>query len=425
MRRVLAVAVLVFGLAAVAPAPTPAAVAPYGTDDAGGFRNILPPGEAGTDNAIQLAAFRANNQRPAHWMDQQPLYENLLYASPALTHDQVAAYYKDATFGVRPEDVETTESPRPGLTIIRDKQYGVPHVYGDSRADVMFGAGYAGAEDRLFLMDVLRHTGRAELSSFAGGAKGNREMDRVQWALAPYTEADLQRQIDQAPVLGGAEGAQLVQDVTNYVAGINAYIAKARLDPTKMPGEYAAFGKQPEDWKVTDVIAEASLIGGIFGKGGGAEVRSALALEAFEKQFGQAAGRAAWENFREHNDPEAPVTVAKRFPYETTSPFSKTGRRPSMSTRALAPAPASAPPSNPAAPARRSRSRSFSPTSQSPAARLPLGKRVWPWRSGGRAARRPFRHAPARRRRAPRLRWRRRAAAAKPSRPRSALPRQA
>ena len=91
-----------------------------------------------------------------------------------------------------------------------------------------------------------------------------------------------------------------------------------------MPAEYAALGKLPAEWKPTDVIAEASLIGGIFGKGGGAEVRSALALEAFEKQFGRSAGRAAWSDFREHNDPEAPTTVAKAFPYETASPFAKT-----------------------------------------------------------------------------------------------------
>jgi len=38
----------------LAPA-TAAAVAPYGTHDAGGFRNVLPPGEAGVDNAAQLA----------------------------------------------------------------------------------------------------------------------------------------------------------------------------------------------------------------------------------------------------------------------------------------------------------------------------------------------------------------------------------
>ena len=61
----------------------------------------------------------------------------------------------------------------------------------------MFGAGYAGAQDRLFLMDVLRHVGRGQLTPFAGGAQGNREFEQQQWRTAPYTEADLQYQIDR------------------------------------------------------------------------------------------------------------------------------------------------------------------------------------------------------------------------------------
>ena len=80
------------------------------------------------------------------------------------------------------------------MTIVRDKAYGVPHIYGDTRADTMFGAGYAGAADRLFLMDVLRHTGRAELASFLGGS--NAGADASQWGFAPYTEADLEKQLD-------------------------------------------------------------------------------------------------------------------------------------------------------------------------------------------------------------------------------------
>src|SRR3954471_12742335 len=207
------VSLLVAAVTLALAAPAHAAVQPYGTDDAGGFRNVLPAGEAGTDNAADLVAFTGGGTRPAHWADQQPLYENLLYASPGLTHEQVADYYKDATFGVKPDDVESQSSPRAGVTIVRDKGFGVPHVYGDTRADVMFGAGYVGAQDRLFLMDVLRHTGRAQLSSFAGGSAGNREMDRTQWGLAPYTEQDLQRQYDQAPQVGGADGVQLQQDV--------------------------------------------------------------------------------------------------------------------------------------------------------------------------------------------------------------------
>ena len=36
-----------------------------------------------------------------------------------------------------------------------------------------------------------------------------------------------------SPTLYGAEGAQLQRDVDNYVAGVNPYIAEAKLDPTK------------------------------------------------------------------------------------------------------------------------------------------------------------------------------------------------
>src|SRR3954469_10462662 len=311
---------------ALAAAPAQAAVQPFGANDAGGFRNVLPPGEAGTDNVAQLAAYQAFKSRPSHWMDQQSLYENLLYASPTLTHDKIGDYYKDATFGVPDGQTESTESPQPGVTIVRDKAYGVAHIYGDTDDDVEFGAGYAGAEDRLFLMDVLRHTGRAQLSSFVGGSAGNREMDRAQWAIAPYTEKDLQDQIDLADDVYGALGTDLVKRLNAFVDGINAYIDAAQTDITKMPAEYAAFGTTPTHWKGTDVVAEASLIGGIFGKGGGSEVQSAELLRSLEQRFGTKRGRKAWADFRSKNDPEAPTTVLKtRFPYETASPFSKRG----------------------------------------------------------------------------------------------------
>src|SRR5215208_6432248 len=225
MRGRAAAGVIAAALALGCSLPASAAVQPYGTNDAGGFRNVLPPGEQGVDNAIELAQFTAFGKRPKHWDDQQKLYEGLLYASPGLVHSDIARFYKDATFGVKPGDVERTESPRPGVTIVRD-HWGVPHIYGDTRGDVEFGAGYAGAADRLFLMDILRHTGRAELSSFVGGSAGNREMDRTQWSIAPYTEADLQRQIDLAPRVYGSLGSQLVSNLHEFVAGINAYIAR-------------------------------------------------------------------------------------------------------------------------------------------------------------------------------------------------------
>lgn len=307
-------------------AVVPAAVAapqPYGTNDAGGFRNVLPPGENGLDTLSQIFAFRGNGAIPPHFADQQPLYEGLVYGSPTLTDEGVGAYFKDATFGVPAGQVASTIEPKPGVTIQRDSAYGIPHIYGDTRADTMFGAGYAGAADRLFLMDVLRHTGRAELASFLGGA--NAGADASQWAFAPYTEADLERQLAQAPQLYGQAGQQAVDDVQSYVDGINAYVAAASSDPSLKPGEYSLLNKPMEPWKSTDVVAIASLIGGIFGRGGGNEVGSAEAMQALVDRFGEKAGRRAWLGFRAKNDPEAPTTISARFPYETRSAFAKKG----------------------------------------------------------------------------------------------------
>jgi hypothetical protein len=130
--------------------------------------------------------------------------------------------------------------------------------------------------------------------------------------------------------------------VTNYVAGINKYICEAQpLRPDcsaaqrrqiegnngsspaeKLPGGYGAIapnglpGEQPLPrlWKVTDVIATASLIGGIFGKGGGREVDAAKVLEEAIARFG-GQGRAVFGDFRRAEDAEAPTTASGAFPY--------------------------------------------------------------------------------------------------------------
>ena len=107
----------------------------------------------------------------------------------------------------------------------------------------------------------------------------------------------------------------------DYVAGINQYIAEARTDPNKMPFEYGAIGKTLEDWTGTDVIGTASLVGGIFGKGGGGELGAAVALEEAKDRFGGAAGEQAWQDFRRRDDPEAPTTVKSgngSFDYPTS-----------------------------------------------------------------------------------------------------------
>jgi acyl-homoserine lactone acylase PvdQ len=315
---VMATAVLSIGIAAPA-AGAAAPVTPYAADDFGGFRDVLPPGTNGLVNVLELGAFETTGARPAHNDDQLAMYSDLGRATPGLTADGLSTYFKDSTFGVRDGDVASTVSPRADVTIVRDAGFGVPHIYGTTRDGAMFGEGYAAAQDRLFFIDVLRHAGRAQLSSFAGGAPGNRAMDQEQWALAPYTEADLQRQIDQFDDLYGAEGRRLQADLREYVAGVNAYINEAKLDPTKMPAEYAAIGHLlgPDAWTGTDVIATASLVGAIFGKGGGQELGMAQFLQRLQDRFGDKDGRRLWYQLAAFDDPDAPTTVKDgRFPYQ-------------------------------------------------------------------------------------------------------------
>jgi acyl-homoserine lactone acylase PvdQ len=302
---------------ATAAPPTPGA---YKQNDYGGFRNILPPAQGANANASQIAAFQANGTYPPHTSDLQlTMYSNLLYATPGLQASQIRDYYKDASFGVPAANVERTYSPRGDVTIQRDR-FGVPHIYGATRLGTMFGAGYAAAEDRLFMIDVLRHAARAQLSSFAGGS--NAAMDESVWADTPYREAELQRQYDRADELYGQPGIQIQRDVNNYVGGINQFISEACANPAKLPGEYGLIDPSQSiclsghQWKVADVIAIASLVAGIFGKGGGGELGAAQALVTAQQRFGPANGKNVWADFQSFNDPEAPTTVqGTSFPY--------------------------------------------------------------------------------------------------------------
>ncbi|GDY32869.1 penicillin acylase family protein [Gandjariella thermophila] len=310
----LALATASANTAGAAPAPT------YRADDYadGNVLSVNPPGENGLVNAAQLAQFEATGQRPANSTEQRTQYANLLHGYPSLTDAALPQYYNDESFGVRAADVTRTEQPAPSVpvTIYRDR-HDIPHVYGSTDAAMSFGAGYAQAEDRLFEMDVLRHYGQGTLSAFLGPSCANEQMDHDELLLAPYTEQQAQTQIDALPTRYGAQGALAKQMIDNYVAGVNAYIAATATDPSKLPADYAAALAPPQPWKASDVVYVAALIGGIFGNGGGGEVRNAALLQYLQRQLGRASAGRAFTDFREQNDGDAPTTITgTAFPYE-------------------------------------------------------------------------------------------------------------
>ena len=283
MRGLLAVAVGLAALSASASAGGAGRV-----DYAGVALNVLPPGQSG------------NLLFPPNAKDQLRLYDGLTPRRGNVRAADLGRYFKSERFGVDGKVVRT-ERPRPGVRILRDR-WGVPHVYGRTRADVEFGAGYATAEDRYILMELLRGPGRLAaldvpgLDPFALATSGR------QFVPTAVTEARVAEQLNLVRS-AGAKGRQLYADVQSYLAGINAY--------------YRVRGQGLRPWTTTDIIAVGSLLGANLGVGGGDELRRSMFLNALQLEQGGARGWETWRWLAQRREPDAPVSVDGAFPYDT------------------------------------------------------------------------------------------------------------
>ena len=330
MRRGAAVAlfsVVALG-AAIMPAQAATRPSPSTADKYGVVRNIIPAGQRGSINALDLAKVAAGDptgriavdgkNAPANFADQLQMYDKLGTKTPAqITDGVVNAAYKKA--GFVPEKVVSAEQPKTGVTIVRD-DYGVPYITGTTYDDTMWGAGFAGTQDRMFLMDALRHLGAGRGAEFVGGTAGNIAMDRAQVRTAYYTPKEATDQLGIIAKEHGAEGEKLLRGADAYLAGINA--AQDKMCPLGLPTgpdcpvEYAALQKRPTPWTRADLTYIASLVGGIFGKGGGQEYANGLFLDKLAKKFGSTKANKMFASLREKNDAEAPTTSTLSFPYD-------------------------------------------------------------------------------------------------------------
>ena len=84
-------------------------------------------------------------------------------------------------------------------------------------------------------MDLMRHVGRGELTPFAGGAPGNRALEQSVWRNSPYTEADLQAQIDSAARRKAPGARSSTPTCRTTSTGINAYIDALHGEPATAP----------------------------------------------------------------------------------------------------------------------------------------------------------------------------------------------
>ncbi|RBY96613.1 hypothetical protein DQ237_08290 [Blastococcus sp. TF02-8] len=326
MRRIATVlaagAVVVAGAVPATATPTEPPV------DQPGVRNVLPPGQSGGMTLPAAAgailgdpAGRAavdGRNAPENFADQLEMYDALNHADlGALTEGSLGDFYKDARLTLTDDEAVSVDRPRDGVVIRRD-EFGVPYIEADTREDAAWASGYAGTVDRMFLMDVLRHVGAARAAEFLGPSPENIAMDQEQLRTAFYTEEEAAAQVEEVAARHGEEGQRLLAAADAFIAGINA--AQQELCPGLVlgpacPVEYAALQRTPEPWDRADVVYIASLVGGIFGKGGGAEYANARWLQQLQEQFGPEEGRRIFDDLRSADDADAPTTSSEPAPY--------------------------------------------------------------------------------------------------------------
>lgn len=201
------------------------------------------------------------------------------------------------------------EAPSP-VRIDRDA-FGVPHVFGETSEGVLFGAGYAEAQDRLAEMELGRRRALGRLAEVLGPSAV--DLDVVSRLRLP-DKAELMR-------MYGALGGEYQRMIAAYVAGVNRAIAEIEADPAhKTPYEFTKWGVKPERWVLTDFLAMIAS----FPRGrGGSEVTNLAFLQAMTLRHGEAKGRQLFGDLVPVSDPETPTVIP---PGEDLAPAQQIGR---------------------------------------------------------------------------------------------------
>ena len=282
-----------------------------------GFHSVLAYGEGQTANAVDLARNQADGTIPSSFNDQGALYDKVITSKP--TGSDLSAFYKDSSFA----QITGTSTTVGQATIVRDAAHHVPHIYGQDRASAMYAAGYATAQDRLFLMDVLRRTAEGSTAELLGPSAVAADAATLgQFDLSPE---ELTAEIMRLPQDEGAAGARALADFQQYAAGINGWIAKTRTDPTLLPAEYPALGTTPRDWTLADSAAEGYLLIAQFTVFGDAEPYQSDVLSRLVKRLGALKGKRAYADLRNLDNPTAPVTAEKAFPSDRPAAGASSG----------------------------------------------------------------------------------------------------
>ena len=253
------------------------------TDYANIALDIVPSGEYGSFPA------------PANAEQQADMYDALTPLTNNVSESQLTQFFKPMGLGNDTAGSSTVEQvPNSGVTIVRD-QYDVPHIFGVTRDDVTWGAGWVMAEDRGLLLNEARYDSLLAAIDAPGSASLNLIGTLQSFKPSAQTEK-LVAQADEVAArrrTGGARGPARHRRLPRR--------GSTRTSSSHDPGE-PLFTR-------TDIYAFNALKDQFVGEGGGQQAQDAEFLAALQQRLGKKRGFKVWNDLREANDPEAPVSV--------------------------------------------------------------------------------------------------------------------
>jgi len=138
----------------------------------------------------------------------------------------------------------------PGLkdkVTVRYDERGIPHISARSEADLFTAQGYVVARDRLWQMDLLRRTGRGQLSEIFGQAALGQDKLHRKFGFGPLADQ-----------VAGHLSPEAKKELDDYCRGVNEYIKG--LADKELPVEFRLLQYKPTPWLPSDTI----IIGKLF-----------------------------------------------------------------------------------------------------------------------------------------------------------------
>ncbi|MGU3575180.1 penicillin acylase family protein [Brucellaceae bacterium C25G] len=186
------------------------------------------------------------------------------------------------------------------VEIIRDS-WGVPHVYADTPYGVYAGFGYSVATDRLFQMEMSKHSSLGTVSEVLGSEKLGYDIG----TRADFDHVDIKAQIEALP----DEQRDILR---GYAAGYNKRVAEVLADRENLlPKEFSDFGMEPTTWSDFDVaMIYVVTMAGRFSHYS-SELDNAKVLAKLEKEHGKEKAAILFDQMYWLEDPTAPTTVPR------------------------------------------------------------------------------------------------------------------